>query len=244
MRNLLLLTAALLLPLPLHAAADQAPQLLLKRVQSFFIAANPHQRINDISGKFRQQARIASLNRSRTGHGTMQIMFQRQNGAEQTLFCWNYLKPSRQQVICDGETLWVYMPENNQVMVSAVTDKSYYKEDPLLFLRNLGHLDKHFSVEWAAKRRDQHGNYVLALTPLKASVYIKTLELAVPAWINNRSARLRFPIAAATIIDPTDNVTSIEFSDIRINNGLTPQQFKFDIPAGVAVVHPADLRRQ
>jgi outer membrane lipoprotein carrier protein len=49
-----------------------------------------------------------------------------------------------------------------------------------------------------------------------------------------------FPILSTTVFDPGGNSTFIEFSNIRINRGLSAQHFNFVIPSGVEVVRPSD----
>jgi outer membrane lipoprotein carrier protein len=43
---------------------------------------------------------------------------------------------------------------------------------------------------------------------------------------------------SSTVYDPNGNSTIIEFSDIRVNRGLSDSYFDFIVPAGVDVVRP------
>ncbi|OQY20011.1 MAG: hypothetical protein B6I36_02445 [Desulfobacteraceae bacterium 4572_35.1] len=217
---------------------------LLARIQQRFNPGESAEIIHNVQTNFYQKALIASLNRTQTGRGTMIMMFDHSNGNgtnSSTLFHWSYTVPSKQEVICDGKTLWVYQPDNSQVMVSAVNDKSYYSEDPLLFLRNLGQLSSHFSVSMGKQGDTNAAGYQLILVPQQPSVYIKSLLLQVPQWLGDNPQQQGFPISSATIIDPSDNRTSIEFRQIKINQKIDHSQFKFAVPTGVDVVHPSDL---
>ncbi|MHB8709701.1 MAG: LolA family protein, partial [Desulfuromonadales bacterium] len=53
-----------------------------------------------------------------------------------------------------------------------------------------------------------------------------------------QSGGLIFPILSTTVYDPNGNSTTIEFSDVRVNRGLSAGQFRFMMPAGVEVVRP------
>jgi outer membrane lipoprotein carrier protein len=53
-----------------------------------------------------------------------------------------------------------------------------------------------------------------------------------------RSDRVYFPILSTTVTDPGDNQTTIEFSNIRVNSGLSRADFRFTPPPGVEVVKP------
>ena len=47
-----------------------------------------------------------------------------------------------------------------------------------------------------------------------------------------------FPILSTTVYDANGNSTTIEFSDLRFNRGISSGQFNFILPAGVEVVRP------
>jgi len=244
MRTLVLFIFTIILSMAAPAwsqDADISAVQLLERLQQRFGADGSTNSIHNVQAEFYQQAHIASLNRTQTGRGTMSMLFEnhKDNGTS-TLFHWSYTVPNEQQVISDGKTLWVYIPDNNQVMVSAINDKSYYTEDPLLFLRNLGQLSRHFSVKWAEPSTDS-SNKLLELTPLQPSVYIKSIVITLPQWLLTSPNQAGFPLYSASIIDPTDNKTSLEFRRVTINQEIDRQQFNFTVPPGVDVVHPADL---
>ncbi|OQY23701.1 MAG: hypothetical protein B6I37_04940 [Desulfobacteraceae bacterium 4572_35.2] len=220
-----------------------SPQQLLERFQQRFNASAGEQSIQTVEADFYQKAHIASLNRTQTARGTMAMKFVRAADTQQTetLFHWQYSVPNQQQVVSDGQNLWVYLPDNNQVMVSEVNDESYYSEDPLLFLRNLGQLSQHFSVVWGVPQRNNDEDYLLQLTPKESSVYIKTLMLAVPKWLADTQPQAGFPLHMASVLDPTGNTTEIEFRAIKINQSSTRKSFTFVIPEGVDSVRPSDL---
>ncbi len=243
MRTVILLVISLLISPLWVSASDISAIQLMERLQQRFCAGSEDQTVQDVQADFYQKASIASLNRTQTGRGTMAMAFDHNStNISSTLFHWIYAVPNKQQVVSDGKTLWVYLPDNNQVMVSEVNDKSYYSEDPLLFLRNLGQLSSHFVVEFAPElSSDGGGYYQLLLTPLQPSVYIHSLTLEVPRWLGIAPQQSGFPLHSATIVDPTGNKTQLEFRNIKINQQLALDQFSFTVPAGVDVVNPADL---
>jgi len=222
---ILLLLTLLVVPTWASASASAGSDgavALMERLQQRFTAGNGPQIVHDVQAEFYQKALIASLNRTQTGRGTMAMAFDHDSKKlSSTLFHWNYQVPNKQQVVSDGKTLWVYLPDNNQVMVSAVNDKSYYSEDPLLFLRNLGQLSSHFSVEFAGEQTSEDPDYtLLRLTPLQPSVYIKNLILEIPYWLESAPQQAGFPLHSATIIDPSGNETRLEFRNVRVNQQL------------------------
>jgi len=222
---------------------ETTPTQLLERFQQRFNTSANVLRIQTVEGDFYQKARIASLNRMQTARGTMAMKFVCAEDGQKTntLFHWRYTVPNQQQVVSNGQNLWVYVPDNNQVMLSEVNDESYYSEDPLLFLRNLGQLSQHFTVVWGVPQRNNDEDYLLQLTPKESSVYIKTLMLAVPKWLADEQPQAGFPLHMASVLDPTGNTTEIEFRNVKINQAAATESFTFVIPEGVDTVRPSDL---
>lgn len=59
-----------------------------------------------------------------------------------------------------------------------------------------------------------------------------------PAAASPSRGGLLFPIVSTTVYDPSGNSTTIEFSNLRINRGMSSGEFRFIPPAGVEVVRP------
>jgi outer membrane lipoprotein carrier protein len=246
-------------------------------------------RIYDYSADFFQESKIASLDRLQRANGRVEVSFdyQRPQTVPEVMFRWQYDQPTTQEIVSDGKTLWVYLPENNQVIQSDIEmiNKSR-QNDPMTFLTGLGNLSRDFQISWATPNTDIDGNYVLNLTPRRVSSLINRLVIvvdrfAVEAYQNrgqedgspqdprlapqdhrraSRDSRrepttpkrgdfafpgyvgdlngLWFPIMSTTVYDPNGNSTIIEFSNLRVNLGISKMSFNFILPAGVQVVRP------
>ena len=252
-------------------------------------------RIYDYSADFFQESKIASLDRLQRANGRVEVSFdyQRPQTVPDVMFRWQYEQPTTQEIVSDGKTLWVYLPENNQVIQSDIEmiNKSR-QNDPMTFLTGLGNLSRDFQISWATPNTDIDGNYVLNLTPRRVSSLINRLVIvvdrfAVEAYQNrgqednspqdprlapndtrrvpknpgpaSRNPRLAppsrrgdvafpgyendlnglwFPIMSTTVYDPNGNSTIIEFSNLRVNLGISKMSFNFILPAGVQVVRP------
>ena len=206
--------------------------------------------ITDFQGNFFQQSKLVSLNRVQRGRGTVAVKFHRQNPGQVpvTLFRWDYSQPTNQEIVSDGQTLWVYLPENGQVIQSDISFTSRQPaNNPVTFLTGLGNLSRDFNITWAMPNRDVNGNYVLELTPKVPSQLIQRLLLvvdkqAVFALNRGQGTGDTFPILSSTVYDPNGNTTTIEFSDIRVNRGIPDSFFHFMVPPGVEVVRPTGNR--
>ena len=200
--------------------------------------------IVDFQAEFHQESLIASLDRVQRGEGKVSVKFRRKEAdrVPLTMFRWEYKEPNRQEIVSDGKTMWVYLPENGQVIISDIQDTSPSgPSDPMTFLTGLGNLSGDFIITWASPDRDTGGNYVLELQPRRPSPMIQRMLVVV-----NRDAVLQagagsrpvFPMLSTTVVDPSGNSTAIEFRDVRVNTGLSDGFFTFVPPEGVEILRP------
>lgn len=223
-------------PKPGHTATQVDQPTLQHVLQAPFQPDAPSgTRINDFSAAFSQTAHIASLNRSKEGHGKVTVRLKAEKPAA---FRWDYIEPEEQHIISNGVKLWVYLPENNRVMISDVAEQLKNGDDPLLFLRSLDNLERHFALSIPAPARAEDGAYLLTLTPKEESAYVSTLTLHIPEGVVQKSCTERFPIAGVTILDPNGNTTALTFSKVEVNTHPAAKRFNFSIPPGVEIVHP------
>ena len=209
---------------------------------------NSAEQIHDFSAKFFQESLIASIGRSQRGEGTVQFKFDAAATQETPLakFFWKYSKPSIQEIISDGQTMWVYVPENRQVIASDISQiNSQQGENPVTFLSGLGNLSRDFSIHWGSPQKTEAGGYRLLLEPLKESQLIHQIEIivsenAVKIWLKKHKTGDIFPLLSTLVTDANGNRTAIDFQDVTVNQKLTDQIFSFEIPAGVELVDPVE----
>jgi outer membrane lipoprotein carrier protein len=244
-------------------------------------------RIYDYSADFFQESKIASLDRLQRASGEVEVAFdyQRTDTVPRVKFRWQYEQPTTQEIVSDAKTLWVYLPENNQVIQSNIEMVNRSRQnDPMTFLTGLGNLSRDFSIHWAVPNFDVEGNHVLELTPKRISSLINRMIIVVdryaveaylkpvqdedqvvpsiqsrpsaqstppvptPPTLGGRNLNFPgyedglngrwFPILSTTVYDPNGNSTTIEFSNLRVNFGISDMSFNFMMPAGVQVVRP------
>ncbi len=204
-------------------------------------------RIYDYSADFFQESKIASLDRLQRASGEVEVAFdyQRTDTVPRVKFRWQYDQPTNQEIVSDGRTMWVYLPGNRQVIESDVSQIDRQQgENPVTFLSGLGNLSRDFHIRWASPNTDREGNYILELQPRRISQLIHTLQIvvdrdAVRDYAENDRTGDIFPILATTVKDPNENLTTIEFQDIRVNRNISERFFHFNRPAGVEVVRPS-----
>ena len=69
--------------------------------------------MHDLQADFNQRTYVAALKREEKGSGEL-FLKKRDGGA---MFRFNYLKP-KQQIISNGKSVWFYLPENKQVILT------------------------------------------------------------------------------------------------------------------------------
>jgi len=223
MKKRLFLGLILTLLLPaLAGAANVGLKDVINALEVPFQGAGAGQ-VHDVRADFFQESRIAALDRNQRGRGTVMFRFEPGDSrrAPVAMFNWQYQEPSEQEIVSDGRTMWVY----------------------LTFLAGLGNLSRDFSISYAIPNTDSKGNYILDLRPKQSSQLIRNLQIVVDRDAAQEQAnpkgRVYFPILSTIVTDPSDNQTIIEFSNVRVNRGLSRADFRFMQPPGVEVVKPA-----
>jgi outer membrane lipoprotein carrier protein len=196
-----------------------------------------YEALADLQADFSQHTAISSLKREERGGG--ELFIKKAGGT--AMFRFDYSKP-HQQIISNGTTVWYYLPENKQVMVSD-TASLFAGGNALAlnYLTGMGRLSADFTPSFAEEGRDKKGNYVLDLVPKKKSQAVAKLRLTVSAraveeFLASGTVRDPFPVTSSVVYDQLGNRTRIDYSRIRVNRGIGSGKFSFKIPAGVEVI--------
>lgn len=139
---------------------------------------------------------------------------------------WEYETPDRQIFITDSETLWIYRPEDKQVMVGEAP--SYFGSGKgASFLSDMNQLRKNFII-LQPEKAETGGAYVLTLTPKIQKTEISVIYLYI--------TKTAYDITEIVSLNAYGDETRIQFHDLRFNQGYENSFFKFDIPAGTDVL--------
>ncbi|QDW65589.1 outer membrane lipoprotein chaperone LolA [Luteimonas granuli] len=138
------------------------------------------------------------------------------------LFRWEYATPYAQLIVADGEKVWVYDPDLEQVTVRAQGPEE--QNSPLAALVDPAKLERDFNVRESG---DADGLSWLLLSPRDAE------------QASFSSARLGFRGASLVRMDVVDTLgqrTEVVFSGWTRNPAFARGTFRFVPPAGVDVV--------
>ena len=138
------------------------------------------------------------------------------------LFRWEYATPYEQLIIADGEKVWVFDPDLEQVTVRPQGPEE--QNSPLAALVDPGKLERDFNVREGG---DAEGLSWLLLSPRNAD------------QASFSSARLGFKgqaLARMEVVDTLGQRTVITFDGWKRNPDFDAGTFRFVPPAGVDVV--------
>jgi len=178
-------------------------------------------RMIDLRAEFTQSSFNKSLNQAIPAQGVVSI----KRGGK---LRWEYSEPTKQEIVSDGTTLWVYTPSLNQVNVGPAPEALAGPAGS--FLAGLGRVREHFEVRFLnpAQPRDGEGNVVFDLTPKHPQPTLAKLQLAVEPR--------HWEVRKAVVYDQFENTVTMRFLKMAINAGLPDRLFTFVPPPGVATV--------
>jgi outer membrane lipoprotein carrier protein len=196
----------------LAGGGDDAVKPVLKRLQERYEATRT------LTADFKQTVESPTLAGTLESRGT--VAFEKPNRMR-----WEYAPPDQQVIIGDGETLWIYQPDERQV-IKAKLGAAFQARTPITFLAGLGRLERDFT---ASLEREDADRWVLKLVPRDDSgIGTLILTLKKPDAV----------IEEARVTDPLGTTTRLALASERRNVPLDAAQFHFTPPPGVDVVSP------
>jgi outer membrane lipoprotein carrier protein len=136
---------------------------------------------------------------------------------------WEFETPEKQTIVSDGETLYSYDPDLNQV-VETPLKQALKSSSATSFLLGIGNINRDFKAAFANPPAP-NGLVNLILDAKKGGYKI---EVGLDPKTYN--------LMTLTLTDQLGDVTRIDFSDIRDNVELPDSTFAFNAPAGADIV--------
>jgi outer membrane lipoprotein carrier protein len=136
-------------------------------------------------------------------------------------FRWDYNKPYLQEIVGDGDKIWLFDPELNQV-----TMRSFVKaasSSPAALLAGGKDIERSFIIKDASRKGDLE--WVMAIPKLKETGF----ERLFLGFNGDELIEME-------LHDSFGNRTVIEFSDVQRNPKLPADSFKFVPPHGADVL--------
>ena len=174
--------------------------------------------LKSTSGSFSQSVTDANGRGGDESRGTLSLQAPRQ-------FRWETKQPYEQTIVADGQRVWVYEPDLQQVTVRSQSSEEAHS--PLTVLTDLSQLDSQFTATESGERDG------LAWLKLTSKAKDPEFEYAELGFAAHDLERMLFK-------DQLGNTTEIRFSDWKRNPKLAADTFQFTPPKGVDVIGNTD----
>jgi outer membrane lipoprotein carrier protein len=194
------------------AQEAQSPDALARALQKRY------QGIRDFSADFAQTYRGGVLRTQSREEGKVAI---KKPGRMR----WTYVKPERKEFVSDGVKVYSYIPLDQQVIVSSVPPDNE-ANTPDLFLTGKGDIVRDFTA--AAGDPAVPGTVAVKLTPRRTAPEFESLVVSV----DPRTLQIR----ALSTLDRQGGQSTLVFTNLKENTGISDKEFAFRIPRGVDVI--------
>jgi len=135
-------------------------------------------------------------------------------------FKWIFKKPHQNQIISDGEIIYIYDPDLSQVIMSQFSQSNSNNPSLIFFQKNI---EKFFKVT----TKSINGELWYRCQSLSDDVDYETLELKFDS---------QGKVLAMNIIDRLKNKILVNFEDIQTNIKINEATFLFNVPENVEII--------
>lgn len=140
------------------------------------------------------------------------------------LYLWQSAEPYPQTIVGNGQTIWVYDPDLEQV---TITPQAQMPLNPAMLLSGgIDDLSARFNIEQVAQNA-QKGQSVFNLTPVNTAD--APFELISLTFVNDQ-------IASAELTDRLAQKTLMSFTELKANSAISDVEFTFVPPKGTDVL--------
>jgi outer membrane lipoprotein carrier protein len=191
-----------------------APEVLAKSLQQRYDG------IRDFTADFSQTYRGGVFRTRTVEQGTVSVK-------KPGLMRWQYLKPEKKEFVANGKKTYLYIPQDRQVIVNDADTEGGSTSS--LFLAGKGDIARDFTSTYVES--PVAGTLALRLTPRRRQPDYEYLVVAVdPATLQ---------IRGLVTHDAQGGDSTLTFTNLKENQGISDKVFEFRIPRGVDVVNNA-----
>jgi outer membrane lipoprotein carrier protein len=164
--------------------------------------------------------------RRKTSSGTFEFQKPQQ-------FRFAYQKPFVQTMVSDGQSLWLYDADLNQVTVRK--QSQLLGQTPAAFIASSADL-KTLQTEFNLKAEpDAEGLQWVRATPKQADGALQSLRVGLKTSPVSTSPPV---LSVLEIVDGLGQTSRLSFQNFEVNLKLPADTFQFKAPAGVQVIRP------
>jgi outer membrane lipoprotein carrier protein len=212
LRVALLLTGLGFLASAPDAQERRAPDATARALQARY------EGIRDFSADFVQTYRGGVLRTQTSERGTVAI---KKPGRMR----WIYTSPERKEFVSDGQKVYSYLIQDRQVIIAPLPPDDQ-ATTPALFLTGKGDISRDFTAAYADAPSPSAA--ALKLTPRRSESEYEYLVVTIdPGTLQ---------IRALTTRDRQGGDSTLTFTNLKENTGISDKEFVFRVPRGVDVI--------
>ena len=148
-------------------------------------------------------------------------------------FRFAYQKPFVQTMVSDGQSLWLYDADLNQVTVRK--QSQLLGQTPAAFIASSGDL-KALQAEFNLKAEPEaEGLQWVKATPKQADGALQSLRVGLKTLANSTTPPV---LSVLEIVDGLGQTSRLSFQNFEVNPKLPNDTFQFKTPAGAQVIRP------
>ena len=168
--------------------------------------------------------------RKKTSSGTFEFQRPQQ-------FRFAYQKPFVQTMASDGQWLWLFDADLNQVTVRK--QNQLLGQTPAAFISSSGDL-KALQAEFNLKAEpDSEGLQWVRATPKQADGAVQIIRVGLKLGLATPSTSAPIPVLTVLeVVDGLGQTSRLNFQNFEVNVKFSPEAFQFKVPAGVQVIRP------
>ena len=164
--------------------------------------------------------RVIDIDQTRVDPSTGTMSFKRPGK-----FIWSYHEPYEQEIISDGDQLWIYDKDLEQVTVRSLANQ--LTQTPINILDNPASIHSDYKIELLSERGSE---VEIQLTPFNEDIGFNYVILI----FNNKG------LIGMEIYDSFDHYNSLTFKNIDLQASLDDSLFAFETPEGVDVINATE----
>ena len=193
------------------AESDLTLEKILDRLEQHYTGKS-------FTAQFGQESTVKAMDITDFATGKMYVRYP-------GMMRWEYEKPEKQIIITDGRKLWIYRPDDNQVMTGSAP--AFFSDGKgASFLSDIKLIRKKFNISLEKSKDDYF--YELKLQPLEKTLDVDDIRISV--------TKNTFTVIRVITYNSYGDENRIELINNKFNVKLDDALFSFDIPPGVDVL--------
>jgi outer membrane lipoprotein carrier protein len=170
--------------------------------------------------------------RKKTSSGTFEFQRPQQ-------FRFAYQKPFVQAMVSDGQWLWLFDADLNQVTMRK--QNQLLGQTPAAFIASSGDL-KALQAEFNLKAEpDSEGLQWVRATPKQSDGAVQVIRVGLKLGVATANTNTAANVPVLTVLEIVDGLgqtSRLNFQNFEANVKFSPETFQFKAPAGVQVIRP------